>query len=102
MVGVYHCIFIKKSHMEHVSDVSIGRVKTGLAGLHGNKGSVGIRFVIKNSSICFINCHLAAGHSSKKERNNDFSTILRDTNFPENKGNFFLLFLLFFNFNYLI
>jgi endonuclease/exonuclease/phosphatase family metal-dependent hydrolase len=51
-------------------------VKTGFAGLHGNKGGVAIRFVMDDSSFCFINCHLAAGQSQTSARNNDIRTIL--------------------------
>lgn len=33
-------------------------VKTGLGGYHGNKGGIGIRFMIDDSSFCFVNSHV--------------------------------------------
>lgn len=37
------------------------KVKTGFGGNSGNKGSVAIRFNFDDSSLSFINCHLASG-----------------------------------------
>lgn len=42
------------------------------------------RFVIDDSSICFINCHLAAGQSHVRQRNADVAAMLEDKElFPE-------------------
>lgn len=49
--------------------------QTGLQGLSGNKGGVGIRLDLYDSSICFMTCHLAAGHTNVNERNADYRTI---------------------------
>lgn len=48
----------------------------------GNKGGVAIRFSIKNSSLCFVCAHLAAGQSNYRERNEDYSEISRRLVFP--------------------
>lgn len=40
-----------------------------MAGVLGNKGAIIARFVIDDSSLCFINCHLAAGQNQKMARN---------------------------------
>ncbi len=37
LVGLFHCIFVKKSLAEAVRNVDISLVKTGLKGYHGNK-----------------------------------------------------------------
>lgn len=40
------------------------------------KGAVMIRFTIDDSSICLINCHLAAGQSQASARHTDIAAIL--------------------------
>ena len=41
-----------------------------------------MRFVLDDSSICFINCHLAAGQSQTVSRNNDIAAILETMALP--------------------
>ena len=41
-----------------------------------------LRFVLDDTSLCFINCHLAAGQTQTKDRNNDISMILDSTVLP--------------------
>ncbi|KAK9468167.1 Endonuclease/exonuclease/phosphatase [Lipomyces arxii] len=76
LVGLYSCVFVKKSEVKNIGNLRSSVVKTGLGGLHGNKGAIIIRFTLDNSSLCFVNCHLAAGHSHIIPRNNDIATIL--------------------------
>lgn len=38
--------------------------------------------MIADTSICFVNCHLAAGQSSTKDRNYDITEILESRTFP--------------------
>ena len=93
MVGLFSCIFIRSSLRARVSRTSHGEVKRGMGGLHGNKvnqvvhrcpddadtynqGALIYRFVLDDSSLCFINCHLAAGQTQTMNRNNDVSAIL--------------------------
>lgn len=63
-------------------DIAVTTVKTGLGGRYGNKGAIAARLVCDDSSICFINCHLAAGQSHRKQRIKDLIEIL------ETKGSF--------------
>lgn len=63
-------------------DVAVDTVKTGLGGAAGNKGAVAIRFVLYNSSLCFICAHFAAGQSGVKERNEDFTELCNKISFP--------------------
>lgn len=46
------------------------------------QGAIVIRFVLDDSSLCFINCHLAAGQTQTKDRNNDISSILEGSPLP--------------------
>lgn len=40
------------------------------------------RFVIDDSSLCFINCHLAAGQTQTMHRNSDIAAILETETLP--------------------
>lgn len=42
------------------------------------QGAIAARFTIDDSSVCFINCHLAAGQKHVRERNTDITAILED------------------------
>lgn len=77
MVGLFTCVFIREEVMPRVRSVKSSAVKTGLGGLHGNKGGLVVRVLVDDSSICFVNCHLAAGQSGILQRNADIETILQ-------------------------
>ncbi|KAJ1953065.1 hypothetical protein EC988_003206, partial [Linderina pennispora] len=65
MVGLFVCVFARDDVFRSIAHVGVAQVKTGLGGLHGNKGGVGVRFVFDDTSFCFVNAHLAAGESGK-------------------------------------
>ena len=46
------------------------------------QGALIMRFVLDDSSVCFINCHLAAGQSQTVHRNNDIAAILETMALP--------------------
>ncbi|WFD42472.1 hypothetical protein MPSI1_001117 [Malassezia psittaci] len=81
MVGLFSMVFVKTSLMEFTRDATSYRVKTGLGGRYGNKGALVSRFIIHDSSFCFVNCHLAAGQRNVRQRNSDVNIILQ-SNFP--------------------
>ena len=82
MVGLFTCIFVRAPLRPRVRNLGAAEVKRGLGGLHGNKGSIMVRFILDNSSLCFINCHLAAGQSQTINRNNDITAILESAVLP--------------------
>ncbi|KAJ3142927.1 hypothetical protein HDU90_002799 [Geranomyces variabilis] len=82
LVGLFQCVFIKESEGARLKDVAVDMVKTGLKGYHGNKGGIATRFVLDDSSFCFVNTHLAAHQNQISARNNDVATILKDAHFP--------------------
>ncbi|KAI8336787.1 Endonuclease/exonuclease/phosphatase [Chlamydoabsidia padenii] len=87
LVGLFSCIFVKSSQAYRVWNCDSTVVKTGLKvmnkSIHGNKGGIAIRFLFDHSSLCFVNCHLAAGQSHTQDRNANAETILHSANFPE-------------------
>ncbi|KAG6916702.1 hypothetical protein DXG01_005651 [Tephrocybe rancida] len=60
-------------------------LSTGLRGMSGNKGAVGIRLEYHDTSFCFLTAHLAAGHSNVEERNADYRTIAHGLHFQRGK-----------------
>ncbi|KAI9747963.1 MAG: hypothetical protein M1815_003720 [Lichina confinis] len=82
MVGLFTCVFAKTCQSESVRDVQSADVKCGMAGLYGNKGALVVRFAVDDSSLCFVNCHLAAGQSHTTHRNNDVAVILESPELP--------------------
>ncbi|KAK9716847.1 hypothetical protein K7432_006615 [Basidiobolus ranarum] len=86
LIGLFTCIFVKASEENKIKCVTAGKVKTGFGGLHGNKGGIAVRFLYEDSSLCFINCHLAAGQGHVLQRNNDAATILQTSIFEPING----------------
>lgn len=82
LVGLFQCIFIRQDERANARDTHAINVKCGLKGHYGNKGALVTRFILDDSSLCFINCHLAAGQTQTSHRNNDIATILESENLP--------------------
>lgn len=76
MVGLFSCLFVKSSERSTIHKIKSTSMKTGLGGLHGNKGGIAVRLTVDDSSICFVNVHLAAGQNNSLQRNKDIETIL--------------------------
>ncbi|KAF8164701.1 Endonuclease/exonuclease/phosphatase [Crassisporium funariophilum] len=78
LVGLFTCVFVKSAERGAFGDVAITTIKRGMGGRYGNKGGIVGRFVIGDSSICFINCHLAAGQGAVRRRNADVAGMLEE------------------------
>ncbi|KAJ7618483.1 Endonuclease/exonuclease/phosphatase [Roridomyces roridus] len=78
LVGLFTCILVKNSERMSVKDNVITHIKRGMGGRYGNKGGIITRLVIEDSSICFINCHLAAGQHAIRARNADVAAMLEE------------------------
>ncbi|KAJ7983108.1 Endonuclease/exonuclease/phosphatase [Mycena polygramma] len=87
LVGLFTCVFVKNSERMSVKDNVITSMKRGMGGRYGNKGGIITRLVIEDSSICFINCHLAAGQHATRARNADIAAMLEERSLlPESEN----------------
>jgi len=82
LIGLFQCVFIRQEEKQNVRDLCAASIKLGLKGRYGNKGALVTRFIVDDSSLCFINCHLAAGQTQTSHRNNDVATILEAESLP--------------------
>ncbi|KAI1751635.1 Endonuclease/exonuclease/phosphatase [Xylaria castorea] len=82
LVGLFTCIFVKSTLRDRIRNLSSADIKRGMGGLHGNKGAIVVRFMVDDTSLCFINCHLAAGQSHANSRHNDIAAILDSSILP--------------------
>lgn len=78
LVGLFTCVFVKEAQRASLRNIAITTVKRGMGGRYGNKGGIMARFVVDDSSVCLINCHLAAGQSHVRQRNADVAAFLED------------------------
>ncbi|KAI5119506.1 hypothetical protein M0805_002442 [Coniferiporia weirii] len=85
LVGTALLIFVKAALLGSIRNVEATTRKTGLRGMSGNKGAVGIRLEYHDTSFCFLTAHLAAGHSNMEERNADYRTIVNGLSFLKGK-----------------
>ncbi|KAK5116159.1 hypothetical protein LTR62_008485 [Meristemomyces frigidus] len=82
MVGLFTCVFVKASIRSRIKHVHTAEIKRGMGGRYGNKGALVLRMVLDDSSLCFVNCHLAAGQTQTIHRNNDAAAILEAEALP--------------------
>ncbi|XP_056176701.1 type IV inositol polyphosphate 5-phosphatase 9-like [Syzygium oleosum] len=84
MVGLFISVWIRSNLCEFVSHPSVSCVGCGIMGCLGNKGSVSVRFLLRETSLCFICSHLASGgrEGDERHRNSDATEILLRTTFP--------------------
>ncbi|RPD80946.1 inositol polyphosphate phosphatase [Lentinus tigrinus ALCF2SS1-7] len=85
LVGTALLVLVKKELTAVIRNVEAASHKTGLRGMSGNKGAVGIRLEYHDTTFCFLTAHLAAGHSNVLERNADYRTIVNGLHFLKGK-----------------
>lgn len=85
MVGLFTCVFVKADLRARIHGLATTEVKRGMGGLHGNKGALVVRFMVDDTSLCLVNCHLAAGQSQAAHRHNDVAAILETAALPSER-----------------
>ncbi|KAJ7498702.1 SacI homology domain-containing protein [Mycena latifolia] len=85
LVGTALLVLVKSELTPVMRNVEATSRKTGLRGMSGNKGAVGVRLDYHDTSFCFLTAHLAAGHSNVEERNMDYQTIVNGLHFQKGK-----------------
>ncbi|XP_004493900.1 type I inositol polyphosphate 5-phosphatase 8 [Cicer arietinum] len=83
MVGIFLCVWVRTNFSNHVSNLKVSRVGTGIMGYLGNKGSISISMRLYQTTFCFVCTHLASGekYGDELRRNLDISEILKRTKF---------------------
>jgi Endonuclease/Exonuclease/phosphatase family 2/C2 domain/CAP-Gly domain len=69
-------VFVHRSMVRHITSVDKHREATGIGGVVGNKGGVAISITLNDTSICFVNSHLAAHQDKTFKRNADVAEII--------------------------
>lgn len=84
LVGLLSCVMIKTNEQATIRGCAAHTISRGVRHKFGNKGAVAIRLLIDDTSLCFLNCHLAAGHRRVRDRNADAAAIIEHERlFPE-------------------
>lgn len=81
LVGVSLVVFVRKDKYTAIRQVRASSIGVGIMGVGGNKGGVAIRLRMYDSTIVFVNSHLAAHQSNSAGRNSDFHSICKKLTF---------------------
>ncbi|XP_061371176.1 type IV inositol polyphosphate 5-phosphatase 9-like isoform X2 [Gastrolobium bilobum] len=85
MVGILISVWARRDLSPFIQHPSVSCVGCGIMGCLGNKGSVSVRFMLHETSFCFVCSHLASGgrEGDEKHRNSNVTEIFSRTSFPK-------------------
>ena len=75
--GIGVVVLVRRDLLPLITDVHAVTVATGMGGLLGNKGGVGVYLRVASSPLLVVCSHLAAREERAAQRNFDFQRILR-------------------------
>ncbi|KIR43959.1 inositol-polyphosphate 5-phosphatase [Cryptococcus deuterogattii 99/473] len=81
-VGVVMIILVRKTLRPHISRVENSERGIGLLGFGGNKAGVAVRLKVHDTTLCFVNCHMAAFTSALDRRRQDYQILRSGLTFP--------------------
>ena len=76
LIGINFYCYVLESQFDKISKISKKRIKTGMGGTTGNKGSCCINFDYENTSISVVCSHLSAGPKKSKNRQKELRYLL--------------------------
>mmetsp|Transcript_28320 Transcript_28320/g.84785 ORF Transcript_28320/g.84785 Transcript_28320/m.84785 type:complete len:987 (-) Transcript_28320:101-3061(-) len=82
-------VFIRQSLLNRISHVQTSTAATGIANTLGNKGAAAVSMYIGTTSVCFVNCHLAASVEKITKRNENYRLILQKLQLGDKKLSMF-------------
>eukprot|EP00931_Biecheleriopsis_adriatica_P044533 TRINITY_DN25481_c0_g1_i1.p1 TRINITY_DN25481_c0_g1~~TRINITY_DN25481_c0_g1_i1.p1 ORF type:complete len:710 (-),score=140.03 TRINITY_DN25481_c0_g1_i1:31-2160(-) len=87
LVGLQILVLVREGLKDTITDLRGSAVRCGTLGA-GNKGVVAVSFCIFATSVCFVNCHLAAGEVEDRaaERWRSFRHVLESLRFEHDRG----------------
>ncbi|XP_039690277.1 type IV inositol polyphosphate 5-phosphatase 9 isoform X2 [Medicago truncatula] len=85
MVGILISVWVRSDLSPFIRHPCVSCVGCGIMGCLGNKGSVSVRFLLHETSFCFVCSHLASGgkEGDEKHRNSNVAEIFSRTSFPK-------------------
>ena len=86
LVGIMLFVLAAPHIRPLIADVEADSVRTGLGGMAGNKGAIGVRMTVGLSTVCFVCAHLAAHKKNTAERNSNYHAIINGLAFGEGAG----------------
>jgi len=86
LVGMAMLVFVRRPLMNVVNNVYPGHLGFGIFGQGGNKGAVGVRMEIEDTSFCFINAHLDAHQDKYVERCKNWKLTMTKLEFCAQKN----------------
>eukprot|EP01100_Stratorugosa_tubuloviscum_P002924 TRINITY_DN1697_c2_g1_i1.p1 TRINITY_DN1697_c2_g1~~TRINITY_DN1697_c2_g1_i1.p1 ORF type:complete len:924 (+),score=364.06 TRINITY_DN1697_c2_g1_i1:53-2824(+) len=70
-------VFVKNEHRYKITNLRKCWQATGIGGVIGNKGGLGVSFNFNETKLCFVGMHLAAHEEKVEHRNNEWKEIAR-------------------------